>query len=1235
MTSAIAWPLVVWHNFSNPITTCLTSSYPNVFAGQKDGHIWIYTLHNDRVRHKLLLTGHKAAIAALCVIKAESKTGDVLSTSDDILISAAEDGEIARWSISDGRCLGVNAKGFLGVPRQLKTFSQFKDRYLFCSGQSNEICILNSATLEVVRIWGSHSSWVMCSDFYDSVAQRGRLVTITMDGKLDIWDFDPSRQAIFKERAAVNQPQLIKETEGAPDIAIDIVSSASFPGLCMAVTRRNVVIFYLHNDRFVPEITLPAEQGTSWTGAEFCGENRLVLYTQDGEYVEYIIRPPEGVRPGAMAEQEAQLYYSARLLQKYRLHAAENAPMPDLYHSTILSNTDQDGQTQLSVVSFCNDADHSTFTINRLSGSETEELEPKSCGLSRFIDVWPLKKGQDPKFGRITATVPVSSNHLAIGYESGSICVVPLSLALLHLSDLSQYVDHRSSVRVFEGAHRGSVTCMIVHESHQHQYLLSGGRDGAVKIWNLIDGKYIVSFTVHALPVKSFIDPAEQSEARIRGCVVSVARDNSVALISVDSMSCLFIFPSHPYPLSAIQWRTAEDYLVLGYSDETSYVWQLATGYLDRVLHGKSSKQVFDDDRWPINQVSASTSKPSNGNKQNVNIRSIASHNQALQTSILFGHVFSFNIRRVVHDLYAKYEKTRGQDLGDFVVPPTPQQSTSFTSYDAVVPDITAFRPDKDDPLDVMSQPEDDESTKKLFKDKRGTDLRKRLELVSAIIAASISWNVSEAFETICSRTLMLQKHSYYENISYGIKGANGYISLLAPLNDEKDAWNISPDMTATRLLSVALLAKAIIFIAGQEAKSSDLIAGYAMALPAAVGNQYCFPSLSLLSKYWQDPSARSLFSSALNGLSEDDILSLISYWENYLPTSSSPESHEPHMMARATIVLGIMGCDQPQVLTTSVRKYAALSLALLLSDSDLDDPKTHHSDPSHASVARTLASMELLSQGFDTWESYINAAEVLRTMFTYSADPQPAMSRGAKNAIFQIANTNMPLVIGTLTYDATHAKRTEDRAQCLRIIGSFIRKKPVLLYSHVHRVVEAVVKTLDPNVPHLRENVLPTATAVLHNLVKTYPFVDFSSSTQKLSVGTLEGASVIYDLRTATRSVVLEGHQGAISALAFSPDAKFVATCSLQDQTVRVWYSTLSLLGVLTSSFSQGLARNESSHDHRESGSQKAYKVFSFALPHGGITEPYQIMHQVSFDWPSSRCVKLHVRDLVMSFNV
>lgn len=46
----------------------------------------------------------------------------------------------------------------------------------------------------------------------------------------------------------------------------------------------------------------------------------------------------------------------------------------------------------------------------------------------------------------------------------------------------------------------------------------------------------------------------------------------------------------------------------------------------------------------------------------------------------------------------------------------------------------------------------------------------------------------------------------------------------------------------------------------GQEAKASDLIAGYAMALPAVIGESYCFPSLSLLSKYWQDHSGKHIY---------------------------------------------------------------------------------------------------------------------------------------------------------------------------------------------------------------------------------------------------------------------------------------------------------------------------------------------------------------------------------------
>jgi hypothetical protein len=146
-------------------------------------------------------------------------------------------------------------------------------------------------------------------------------------------------------------------------------------------------------------------------------------------------------------------------------------------------------------------------------------------------------------------------------------------------------------------------------------------------------------------------------------------------------------------------------------------------------------------------------------------------------------------------------------------------------------------------------------------------------------------------------------------------------------------------------------------------------------------------------------------------------------------------------MMARASIVLGIMGCDQPEKLSGSVRKSTALSLTILLSDAEIEESRH---ELSTASMARTLSSMELLSQGFETWETYINAAEVLRTLFIYAADTQPVMalvSRGARAAIFKISIANMPLVISTLTFDTMNAKTLEDRLRCLKIIGSFIRK--------------------------------------------------------------------------------------------------------------------------------------------------------------------------------------------------
>lgn len=237
-----------------------------------------------------------------------------------------------------------------------------------------------------------------------------------------------------------------------------------------------------------------------------------------------------------------------------------------------------------------------------------------------------------------------------------------------------------------------------------------------------------------------------------------------------------------------------EDYLVFGYSDDSAFVWQMQTAHLDRVLHGESARDVLKDDRWPLNRISSTTIQKSGGNssKQTVSIRSIMSNDNgkylvyvfivllltaqitALHTSNSFAQVFTFNIRRLVHDLYSKVSLLAGTKDNRSAYPIL-KPSVSSSSYDAVVPDILTFRPDKDDPLDISSDQHvglgEDVTSDNEYGTRNRKELRdKKMELIAAVVSTIASWNINEAFEEICCNSLKLSK-GINSNISFGLKG--------------------------------------------------------------------------------------------------------------------------------------------------------------------------------------------------------------------------------------------------------------------------------------------------------------------------------------------------------------------------------------------------------------------------------------------------------------------------------
>ena len=80
---------------------------------------------------------------------------------------------------------------------------------------------------------------------------------------------------------------------------------------------------------------------------------------------------------------------------------------------------------------------------------------------------------------------------------------------------------------------------------------------------------------------------------RIQQTVCSVASDHSAALLSLRENKCVLLASRHLFPISSIKWRPLDDYLIVGCTDGTVYVWQMESGNLDRVLHGMAAEDVL------------------------------------------------------------------------------------------------------------------------------------------------------------------------------------------------------------------------------------------------------------------------------------------------------------------------------------------------------------------------------------------------------------------------------------------------------------------------------------------------------------------------------------------------------------------------------------------------------------------------------------------------------------------
>ncbi|ORY76900.1 hypothetical protein BCR35DRAFT_280286 [Leucosporidium creatinivorum] len=491
-----------------------------------------------------------------------------------------------------------------------------------------------------------------------------------------------------------------------------------------------------------------------------------------------------------------------------------------------------------------------------------------------------------------------------------------------------------------------------------------------------------------------------------------------------------------------------------------------------------------------------------------------------------------------------------------------------------------------------------------------------QLGLVKMLLSNLVTWGLDEGMDELLSEHLGVERP-----VNGLVAGVVSSSALSFPVDNSSIAvWSISPLATAQRLLQIVCLLRVFLNFPETERYASQIIVFYASFLQDAVGESFAFPSLDVLADYWLDKSnevqqaARSLFGTYLAASSDARVLALVERWQDLLPSRQSEGSGLYGSADQALLLTGLVATERYKLLSAAVLKDIALSVGLYLDDD---------SHPYHQSIAT-----ELCSRGFNIWQHYLEAMSLVRQLFGLATGRNPSTPnelRGlARSATLHVAGVNTPLFITTLLHDILSAPSLTHRNATLKLLGFMIRKKPLVLYTSLPRIAEAVVKSLDPTVTHLRETVHQAATVILNELVRTYPSIDFHHKSQRLAVGTHEGSTIIYDLKTATRLYVLEGHTRPVTALSWSPDGHRLVSVSLEESKAVVWKVGLGILSM----FMPGAPPRQGS-----GAATQPFKTFEFHVGDEAHMTNAATLEWVVFDWPAERTARLRIRETALNF--
>ncbi|XP_077138707.1 WD repeat-containing protein 7 isoform X5 [Ranitomeya variabilis] len=605
--NSLVLPIVLWGRKAptHCISTVLVmDDMATVITGCHDGQICLWDLSPElEINPRALLFGHTASIT--CLSKA------CASTDRQYIVSASESGEMCLWDVNDGRCVEFTKLACTHTGIQFYQFSAGTQREgrLLCHGHYPEVLVVDASSLEVLYSLVSKISpdWISSMSIIRSHrTQEDTVVAVSVTGILKVW-------IITAEVHHMQDTEPVFEEESKPIYCQNCQSIS----IC-AFTQRSLLVVCAKYWRVFDAgdysllCSVPSEEGQTWTGGDFIAADKVIVWTEDGQ--SFIYKLPASCIPAsdsfridvgkAVENAIPPLLYSVMPKEDKKMLICP--PVTRFFYGRrvsfhkLLIQGDSSGRLCIwSVPDELEQQDNVEglkITTTTSLQEAFDKLAPRPAGIIDQLSVMP--NSTEPL--KVTASVYIPSHgRLVCGREDGSIIIVPATQTAIVQLLQGEHMLRRGwpPHRTLRG-HRNKVTCLLyphqVSSRYDQRYLISGGVDFSVIVWDIFSGEMKHIFCVHGGEITQLLVPPDNCSTRVQHCICSVASDHSVGLLSLRERKCIMLASRHLFPIQVIKWRPSDDYLVVGCSDGSVYVWQMDTGALDRCVMGITAVEILN-----------------------------------------------------------------------------------------------------------------------------------------------------------------------------------------------------------------------------------------------------------------------------------------------------------------------------------------------------------------------------------------------------------------------------------------------------------------------------------------------------------------------------------------------------------------------------------------------------------------------------------------------------------------